>query len=92
MNGLEIYNHLVQIIEQVNSVIAEFISMDFLSLEVQKTGASIDSLGVEEEDKVKFDEDEVEKVENETLFSPEKLNVAFASAYDCWAFNLLGFA
>lgn len=34
----------------------------------------------------------IEKKENESLFSPEKGNVAFASAIDCWAFNLTGFS
>lgn len=29
-----------------------------------------------------------EKIEEELRFAPEKGNVAFSSAYDCWAFTL----
>ena len=32
----------------------------------------------------------LEAKEQELLFKPESGNVAFASAYDCWAFNLPG--
>lgn len=34
----------------------------------------------------------LEQRENELFFSPEKGNVAFSSALDCWAFNLTIFA
>lgn len=44
------------------------------------------------DDAMVVDEDEIEKIENEAFFSPEKGNVAFSSALDCWAFNLNGFA
>ena len=38
------------------------------------------------------DEDLLEQKENELFFCPEKGNVAFSSALDCWAFNLTIFA
>ena len=44
------------------------------------------------EDALNIDEDIIEKIENEAFFSPEKGNVAFSSALDCWAFNLNGFS
>lgn len=44
------------------------------------------------DDAIGVDEDEIEKIENEVFFSPEKGNVAFSSALDCWSFNLTGFS
>lgn len=38
------------------------------------------------------DDTVLEQRENELFFSPEKGNVAFSSALDCWAFNLTIFA
>ena len=35
-----------------------------------------------------LDDDRVEETENEHFYNPEKGNVAFASAYDNWAFTL----
>lgn len=37
-------------------------------------------------------DEELEQRENEMFFCPEKGNVAFCSAKDCWAFNLTTFA
>jgi ribosome assembly protein 1 len=37
-------------------------------------------------------EAELEKWEEQYMFSPEKGNVAFSSAYDCWSFTLPSFA
>jgi ribosome assembly protein 1 len=36
----------------------------------------------------KANDDEIEAAEQEHFYSPEKGNVAFASAYDNWAFTL----
>lgn len=36
-------------------------------------------------------DDVVEKMEQDFLFIPEKGNVAFSSAYDCWSFTLPSF-
>lgn len=38
------------------------------------------------------DDEILEQQENELFFCPEKGNVAFSSALDCWAFNLTGFS
>jgi hypothetical protein len=38
------------------------------------------------------DDDLLEQKETELFFSPEKGNVAFSSALDCWAFNLTMFS
>ena len=37
-------------------------------------------------------DDLIEKAESDFMFSPDKGNVAFASAYDNWAFTLDSFA
>ena len=39
-----------------------------------------------------MDDDALEQKENELFFCPEKGNVAFSSALDCWAFNLTMFS
>jgi ribosome assembly protein 1 len=41
---------------------------------------------------VPFTDEEIEKLEMEHFFSPEKGNVAFASATNGWAFTLNSFA
>jgi ribosome assembly protein 1 len=38
------------------------------------------------------DDEALEQKENELFFCPEKGNVAFSSAMDCWAFNMTIFA
>ncbi len=67
--------------EQVNSIVAELISKDYLVSTMN-----------EAEDNGEDDDDVLEQRENELFFSPEKGNVAFSSALDCWAFNLTIFA
>jgi len=76
LDGQQIYYMLVQIVEQVNSIISELIKADLLESGQYKE---------------KDFEDELEKREQQSFFFPEKGNVAFSSAYDCWAFNLPGF-
>lgn len=86
MDSEEIYMHLQQIVEQVNSIVAELISKDYLlATMASQQDAELDG-GEEEGDTM------LEQRENELFFSPEKGNVAFSSALDCWAFNLTIFA
>ena len=40
----------------------------------------------------KISDEEIERLEAEHFYSPEKGNVAFASAYDNWAITLASFA
>mmetsp|Transcript_2734 Transcript_2734/g.4663 ORF Transcript_2734/g.4663 Transcript_2734/m.4663 type:complete len:342 (+) Transcript_2734:445-1470(+) len=77
MEAQEIYMKMAQIVEQVNSIVSELIKADIMAMDKVLTGSAFD--------------DEIERQENIHLFQPEKGNVAFSSAYDCWAFNLPGF-
>jgi ribosome assembly protein 1 len=67
----------------VNSVVAELIKKDFLSAAVEE--GEVETGEAE-------DEEALEQRENELFFCPEKGNVAFSSALDCWAFNLTMFS
>jgi ribosome assembly protein 1 len=77
MDGEEVYHALVQIVEQVNAIIAELIQADMME------GGKKYEVG-------EFDKIQTAK-EEELMFAPEKGNVSFASAYDCWAFSLPSF-
>ncbi len=92
MTAEEIYVHLLQIVEQVNSIVAELISKEYLSsAQVREDLANNNPVDAGETDQ-DFGDDMLEQQENELFFCPEKGNVAFSSALDCWAFNLTGFA
>lgn len=55
---------------------------------MKKEGTLLSPQNVQEDD----DDAILEAKESEYFFCPEKGNVAFASATDCWAFNLTTFA
>lgn len=74
MDASQIYLQLQQIIESVNTIIAELIQGDVLKKSE------------------KISDEEIERLEAEHFYSPEKGNVAFASAYDNWAITLASFA
>lgn len=86
LDGREIYWHLTHIVESVNVIIAELISGDHII----KTAEKMEETNKEEikQEDIDEDEDELERQEEATFFSPERGNVAFSSAIDCWAFNL----
>ena len=88
MDSYEIYQHLNQIIEQVNSIVAELISKDYFA----QTTAKENEEGEVSTNDANAEDDLLEQKENELFFCPEKGNVAFSSALDCWAFNLIIFA
>lgn len=75
----EAYQHMSQVIEQVNSVIGSFFAGDRLADDLQWR-----ELGQTEE----F----VERLDDDLYFTPEKNNVVFALAIDGWAFNVNTFA
>jgi ribosome assembly protein 1 len=64
--------------------VAELIQKEYLT-------ESYKAFSAEDEEREE-DDDIIEKRENECFFSPEKGNVAFSSASDCWSFTLTGFA
>ena len=89
MDAPEIYVQLQQIIEQINAFVGQLIDKDFVEKEQEDElarGQSTDS--GENEQRTQATQDEREKAEEEFLYSPEKGNVAFTSAYDNWAFTL----
>ncbi|KAL4452839.1 hypothetical protein ABPG74_002404 [Tetrahymena malaccensis] len=86
----ETYQHLQMIIEQVNAVISSFINLEKEktltgALEKQKND-DIDST------KIEGNEDDFYKEAEAAYFSPEKGNIVFCSALDCWSFRLSDFA
>lgn len=70
-----VYQTLVQIVEQVNSIVSELIKAEIL--ENDNTSQTF--------------EEQMEEMELKYLYRPEVGNVAFASAIDCWSFTLPGF-
>lgn len=75
----EAYQHMANIIEQVNAVIASFFTGDRMQDDlVWRESGSADEY--------------VEKSDLDIYFSPEKNNVIFASAIDGWAFSVHTFA
>lgn len=79
MSPQEAYQHMSNLIEQVNAVIASFYSGDRMQEDLDWREAG--SIG-----------EFVEKSDAELYFSPEKNNVIFASAIDGWAFSVNTFA
>ena len=80
MNPADGYNHIKGIIQQVNAQISSLISMD------------INVMIANDPNVAKVKEELISKMEDEYYFSPEKGNVAFASALDCWAFTVDSYA
>lgn len=92
MEPLETYLHLCRLLETVNSLMGSLIVRDInLDLE-QKTKNDIERNIVEDESTAVNLDDLITEKENELYFSPEKGNVIFASAIDCWAFSINSFA
>lgn len=77
MDGEQVYHALVQIVEQVNAIIAELIQADMM-----EGGKVYEAGGFGEAQSA---------LEQALMFAPDKGNVAFASAYDCWSFTLPSF-
>lgn len=71
---------------------AELISKEYLTQTQVRDDAALNNPVDAGEADQDFGEDLLEQQENELFFCPEKGNVAFSSALDCWAFNLTGFA
>lgn len=76
---LEAYQHILRIVEQVNSVIGSFYAGDRMEDDMKWREAG--AMG-----------EYVEKSDLDLYFSPENNNVIFASAIDGWAFSINTFA
>ena len=66
---------MVQIVEQVNSIVSELIKQSILDSQIDEKNYN----------------QRIQSMEEEFLFVPEKGNVAFSSAIDCWSFTLPSF-
>ncbi len=98
LDPLSAYVHLSQILEQVNAIIAElFTSGVMTEADEKRTAAAANN--VPKTDEEASDDDGFdwsagldEADDSDIYFSPDVGNVAFASAYDGWAFDLASFA
>ena len=82
----EAYSRITAIVSHVNMILSSFESEKFIS-EADAVLAHEDAMAQYAEHPESDDE-----TENEDYFSPEKGNVAFASAHDGWAFTIHQFA
>lgn len=76
---LEAYQHILRLVEQVNSVIGSFYAGDRMEDDMKWREAGAEG-------------EFVEKSDQDLYFSPENNNVIFASAVDGWAFSINTFA
>ena len=76
MNAVDGFNHVRGILQQVNAEISSLISMQ------------INVMIANDPSVAKGREELIAKMEEEYYFAPEKGNVAFGSALDCWAFTV----
>lgn len=89
LDPLDAYVHIDMLLEKANSLIGSLIVRD---INVKNENELNRKTSIENE-KGEIDMDFlIEQQEKEIYFSPEKGNVIFASAYDCWAFTLNTFA
>lgn len=101
MDPLEAYIYLVNLLEKTNSLMGSLIVRDInlesenkLKYKQKQKDSSSDLLTrSESEENVEIDmEALIQEKENELYFSPDKGNVVFASAIDCWGFTLESFS
>jgi len=88
---LAAYHHMVQVLEQVNALVAEMFTQEVLEKSNKNSNCKKDvEIGVNDV----FDwSDGLEDADDSNLyFSPELGNVVFCSAVDGWAFSLNTFA
>ena len=76
MSASEAYSHLVKLLENINAVASTFITSDAM----QAAASSLTTAEVDIDD------------DKQLIFAPERGNVLFASAADCWAFDIAAFA
>ena len=76
MSASEAYSHLVKLLENINAVASTFITSDAM----QVAASSLTNAEVDIDD------------DKQLIFAPERGNVLFASAADCWSFDISAFA
>jgi ribosome assembly protein 1 len=77
MSSTEAYQHLRRIIENVNALAFTLMNSELIK-RTEETGVS-------------FPQNIIDSLTLDWTFSPEKGNVIFASALDCWGFGLMKF-
>jgi ribosome assembly protein 1 len=85
----EAYKHMMIIIDQMNAALSGLISSD---IQDATSDFLIQDQGDSSEKPLDIDSKVIEDLEKKVYFSPEKNNVLFASAYDCWAFDIFSFS
>ena len=107
LSPLEAYEHLFNLLEKVNALMASLILRDVElenlnsnngknnkkdNLKKQESSNSISSIDNSNNNNSENIDNIVEEKEKDFYFSPEKGNVIFASALDNWAFTIYTFA
>jgi ribosome assembly protein 1 len=88
LTPLEAFNHLRRIIENVNALAFTLVNSEFMAQELLKSH-NAGLTGTNNTAAPEIDDDH--PLIQEWTFSPEKGNVQFASALDCWSFGLMKF-
>lgn len=83
LSPMEAYNHLRRIVEGTNALAATLIHAEF--------GEDYFSNASETETAAGTEKSDAQRIQEEWTFSPERGNVLFASAYDCWGTNVMKF-
>ncbi|KAI0632187.1 translation elongation factor 2 [Trametes polyzona] len=99
LSPIEAYQHLAQLIEQVNAVMGSFFASERMEDDLrwreerEKRLAAKKDAHAEEVDATVNEEDEYQEKDDEDIyFAPERGNVVFASAIDGWGFRIGKFA
>lgn len=95
LSPMEAYEHLNNLLEQVNALMASLIFRDIeVDRVINKTNNDNSNTNTNESNTKSNNDNEdnidniIDQKENDFYFSPEKGNVIFASALDNWAFTL----
>jgi ribosome assembly protein 1 len=99
LTPLEAYQHLAQLIEQVNAVMGSFFAHERMEDDLRwredrdQRLAAKKELQADEADAIANEEDDFQEKDDEDIyFAPERGNVVFASAIDGWGFRVGKFA
>ncbi|KAG2060628.1 P-loop containing nucleoside triphosphate hydrolase protein [Suillus hirtellus] len=95
----EAYQHLSRLIEQVNAVMGSFFASELMEDDLRwreerdrRLAEKKERLADEAEASINDTDDFKEKDDEDIYFAPERGNVVFASAIDCWGFRVGNFA
>ena len=94
MSSLDIFNHLQQILEQINAFLGQLFTCDVLGKCVPNSIELEDKTEIKSSDKPTYDwSSGLEEVDDSSLyFTPESGNVVFGSAVDGWGFTIKDFS